>query len=196
MFKFLSIVLLFCSSAFASGFSENKDFIRLQKAVSSLQTLQGEFTQAMEGEKVSANFFFVVPGKLRINYTSPNLPVQMVITPTITTYYDTKLNQKSQVKTPKSAVELLLTKSISLTDKNVNIVDFKTYSKELEVTFKHNALPNAFIKAVFTNTETPNLLKIELNDTKLEFKNLLVNSNIDGKEFQILDSKIDAKFDF
>ena len=204
MFKYLvSLLLLFTAftSSFASDFRESEDFKALENVLLQVKTIKGNLVQDFRGEKVNANFALKLPSKLKIDYTSPEVPLTLIVTPSIITYYDKKLDQKSQVKTPQNASSLILTSHLSLNDARLKITSFKRSYTGVEVEFSHISMPNAQFKVFFSkNGEGFVLNKIEMNDgvepIKSEFSNIVINEKIKDSEFQILNKKVDAKFNF
>ena len=198
MFKYLiSFVVLF--SSFASDFRESEDFKNLEESLVKVKTIKGNLVQNFQGERLKAEFSLKLPSKLKIDYQSPEMPIKIIITPSVMTYYDKKLDQKSQIATSKNASSLLLTSKISLNDPRIKIKSFKRSLTGVE--FSHISMPENNFKIFFLRSEDGfNLHKIETNEglEKIitEFQNIIINDKIDEKEFQILNKKVDTKLDY
>jgi outer membrane lipoprotein-sorting protein len=200
MFKYLiSFVVIF--SSFASSFHESEDFKNLESQLLKVKTIKGDLVQDFRGERVNANFALSLPSKLKVEYTSPEVPLTIIVTPSLITYYDKKLDQKSQIKTPKNASSLLLTSKLSLNDPKIKIKSFKGSFKGVEIEFSHSQIPESQFKIFFIKDgESFNLNKIELENgiekITTEFNNIVINADIKEKEFQILNKKVDTKLDY
>lgn len=202
MFKYLTfaIFVFTCfTNSFAKNFQKDESFKKVEGFLSSIKTLTGEVSQVTTQGDITSNFYLQVPSKLRINYTSKNLPIQMIVTPNIVTYYDTKLDQKSQVKTPSSILEIVVDGKLSFVNKNIIIKNVITKDNKIIIDFIYYKTPNSKIRAVFdVNTlHLKNIvIKSEGETTIINFKNLVFNKPIKSKVFKIENKKVDAKFDF
>ena len=199
MLKYIIFIAFCFNVSFAESFVNNPDFKKLEEFLSQIKTVQGKLTQKSNGEVLKSHFYLKVPAKLRVDYKTNDMQIQMVANPNVITYYDVKLDQKSQIKTPQSSVELILTPKLSFLDNKITIKSFKKEGDEVFVSFSHLNLPNIAIKAFF-NAETSMLKRVILSDkggeVVMEFQDLILNKEIKNSTFEILTKKIDAKFDF
>jgi outer membrane lipoprotein-sorting protein len=202
MFKLLTLVIVVFTcftNSFAKNFKKDESFKKLEDFISKINTIQGNITEISPKGEATSNFYFQVPARLRINYTSKNLPLNVIITQTILTYYDTQLDQKSQVKTPEGILKLILNDRLSLLNKEINIKNFIIKNDEIIVDLTYSPFPENKIKLIFNaNNFYLKSIKItdEVNTTTMKFKNLIFNSKISDKIFVIKNKKIDSKFDF
>ncbi len=202
MFKhIIFLVCWFFSCAIASDteFRESPSFKALESELSKIKTLKGLVVQNVDGEYYDMKFTLKLPSKLKIEFV--NLPVVTIINPDVMTYYDKKLDQKSQVKTPTNIASLLFTNKISLLDPRIKIKSFTENAKEIVIDFNHISNPLANFKMVFAKMENSFQVKtIEVKEgvqsVKIEFKTLTINEEVPNSEFQILTKKLDAKFNF
>ena len=198
MLKYI-VLFVFCFNAFAEDFRSNPDFKKLEDFTSQITTVQGKLTQRAGGEVLQSHFYLKVPAKLRVDYKTDDMQIQMVANPSVITYYDVKLDQKSQIKTPQDMVGLILTSKLSFLDKKINIKSFVKEGDRFAVSLSHLDLPNVIIQAIF-NAETLIMQKVVLtkgsDEIIMEFEDLILNKEIKNSTFEILTKKIDAKFDF
>ena len=185
----------------------NPDFLQLEETLNSIKTVKGAFVQEFAGKQTKAEFFLKLPSKFKVEYFSPEVPVIIITTKNVLTYYDKKLEQKSQITTPKTASTLLLTTKLSLLDDNIEILSFNSNKEEVIVKFVHHGLAkgNEF-KAFFRKVNGLTLYKLEQKNNLAEqgqpqnsvilFDWVLLNQNILESTFHIQNKSIDAKFDF
>lgn len=199
MFKIILSFILALGVAVAD-FTLNPDFILLERTLNTVNDAKGTMLQEVDGRAIKAEFFIKLPSRFKMEYKDDKLPIIILVNSGVLTYYDKKLDQKSQISTPNSIFKLLLKKQLSLISKDLKIINFKSGSAEMVVELSHTEMPEATFKLFFKKTEVPQLYKIDVTTQGQTittfFENITINTNINNKVFDLPNKKIDAKFNF
>lgn len=118
------------------------DIARVEDYLNGITTLKARFQQfSQDGGVVFGDIFVRRPGKMRVQYEPP-VPVVLVADGMLVSYYDSELDQLSQVPISSTPAWFLLRKNISLTD-GITITALDTKPGALRITMYQTNEPEA-----------------------------------------------------
>jgi outer membrane lipoprotein-sorting protein len=118
------------------------DIARIEEYLNAITTLQAKFQQYSEGGGVVFGDIYIRrPGRMRVEYAPP-VPVVLVADGIMVSYYDSELDQLSQLPISYTPAWFLLRDHISLTD-GITITDMEKRPGALRVTMYQTDEPDA-----------------------------------------------------
>ncbi len=153
---------------------------RVEQYLQKLTSLQANFMQsAPNGDISSGKFFLKRPGKMRWQYDAPT-PILMVSDGSVMTYYDSELDQVTDLPIDDSLAGFLAQKDIKFNSKAIQI----------EEASQQNSIIR--IRITQTDKKADGELTMEFSDSPLQLRNLILK---DAQAQTTNISLSDAKFD-
>lgn len=115
---FLIVASFFSFNVFAEDFSQNKYVIKINKALAKVSHLTVKFRQSAGSATERGTMYYAKNVGLIAKYET--IPVSILVNKSAITYYDSSLDQKSQLPTKESASEIF-TKPLELSSKDFTI---------------------------------------------------------------------------
>ncbi len=131
----LLLVLLCCCVFVAPAAAQDQKLIlaQVEMYLEKLTTIKADFVQiAPNGELVSGVFYLKRPGKMRWEYDPP-VPVVMVSNGKFLRYYDSELDQISDIPLDDTLAGFLAKDDISFDPKVINVLEANSQDKALRV---------------------------------------------------------------
>ncbi|MDD2840629.1 MAG: outer membrane lipoprotein carrier protein LolA [Rickettsiales bacterium] len=139
VFKKLFFLLLFSANCFAA--SEN--LIDVENYLNGIKYIKANFIQddKINSQLAEGVFYISRPGKLRLDYLNP-FEASLYTNNKLTVYYDKELDEISNIKTSSTPLYFLLKDKISLSDKDIEIINFEETKKNIQLTLKETDKEN------------------------------------------------------
>jgi outer membrane lipoprotein-sorting protein len=131
---------------------DRADIARVEEYLNGITTLQAKFQQYSEGGGVVFGDIYVRrPGRMLVDYAPP-VPVILVADGIAVSYYDSELDQLSQLPISSTPVWFLLRERISLTD-GITITDLDKRPGALRLTMYQTDEPDAgYVDLIFADS--------------------------------------------
>lgn len=121
--------------------ADRADIKRIEAYLNGLGTLRARFLQvSSNGNYAEGTLFVSRPGRLRIEYDPP-VPVLMVATGGMLTYYDKELQQVSHIELNSTPAGILVRERISLFSKEITATALERGADALRMTVVRNDDP-------------------------------------------------------
>lgn len=158
--------------------AERPAIIRIEEYLTNIKTIQSRFSQISPDGGISyGNFFLQRPGKLRMDYDPP-VPVLVVGSDGIITYFDKELKQVSTTSLDSTLVGFLAKEKVKFDD-SVSIVHLERGKKSLR------------IGIVQADKPRDGRMSLEFTDEPLLLRNIIIT---DSGEQSTIVSLADARF--
>ena len=122
MIKIILILFLASLNTQANDFFNNPHLIAINKELQSINSLKANFRQMYGEDMETGTIFFKKKQGLFVHYNTT--PISILVNKSAVTYYDSKLDQKSQIPTKESASEVFV-ETLGITEKKFDILDIK-----------------------------------------------------------------------
>lgn len=164
VFKTLFFLILFSVNCFAG----DKDLSNVENYLNNIKYIKANFIQddKVNSQLAEGVFYISRPGKLRLDYLNP-FKASLYTNNKLTTYYDKDLDEISNIKTSSTPLYFLLKEKISLSDKDIKILNFEETKKEIELTLKEN------------NKEEQGTLILKFTRNPIELKSMTLINGLD-----------------
>lgn len=164
VFKKLLFLLLFSVNCFA----ENNNLSDVENYLNNISYIKANFIQddKVNSQLAEGVFYISRPGKLRLDYTNP-FEASLYTNNKLTIYYDKELDEISNIKTSSTPLYFLLKDKISLSDKDIKILNFKDTKKEIELSLKE------------TDKEEQGTLILKFTKDPIELKSMTLINGLD-----------------
>lgn len=141
VFKKLFVLLLLCFSV--NCFAADQSLIDIENYLNDIKYIKANFIQddKTNSQLAEGVFYISRPGKLRLDYTNP-FKASLYTNNSLTIYYDKELDEISNIKTSSTPLYFLLKDKISLSDKDIKIINFEETKNDLELTLKEKDKEN------------------------------------------------------
>ena len=113
-----ALTFLLACNAFAEDFSKNPYIIEINKKLAETTNVKVKFRQVFNAEAETGTIYFSKNKGLFIKYETK--PISILVNKTSVVYYDSRLNQKSQIPTKESASEIFI-KTLEISDRDFDI---------------------------------------------------------------------------
>lgn len=194
--KFFLFSLFVINISFAFDVTKAKGYQEVEAFIGNIKTMQGRGTQEFEGKKLNFTFFLSLPGKFTLDYTSKDLPIKIILNNSTFTYYDKKVEQKTQLPASSTIASLLMVPKLSLTSESLLIIDLKETLGGFLLEFeKRNVKEEGLFKLYLKKSENGIIIeKLEVigdvGKSITKFEDIKINHPIKGNPFFIPNKKI------
>lgn len=133
VFKKILFLLLFSANCFAA----DETLINVENYLNGIKYIKANFIQDDKiNSKLAEGVFYISrPGKLRLDYTNP-FEASLYTNNKLTTYYDKELDEISNIRTSSTPLYFLLKDKISLTSKEIHIINIEETKDGIELTLR------------------------------------------------------------
>lgn len=141
VFKKLFLLLLLSFSV--NCFAADKSLTDIENYLNEIKYIKANFIQddKTNSQLAEGVFYISRPGKLRLDYVNP-FKASLYTNNSLTIYYDMELDEISNIKTSSTPLYFLLKDKISLSDKDIEIINFEETQNDLELTLKEKDKEN------------------------------------------------------
>jgi len=113
--------------------AEEQELHAIETYFNSIRTVRSGFVQqSSNGRQAKGTLYLSRPGRLRVEYAPP-VPVLVVATGTLLIYYDSSLEQLSQLPLSSTPAGILLQEHVSLFDGELTVTSFERRDGTLRV---------------------------------------------------------------
>jgi outer membrane lipoprotein-sorting protein len=130
MIRTILIVLLVALNSQAEDFSKNPHITAINRELRSIGSLKANFRQVYGEDMETGVIFFKKKQGLFVHYNTT--PIRILVNKSAVTYYDSKLDQKSQIPTKESASSVFI-ETLEITEKKFDILDIKELDEAVAV---------------------------------------------------------------
>lgn len=131
MFQIFFLALFLTFFSFAEDFSKNAHITKINNVLKKYSSLKVGFRQTFKDETQEGSIFYKKNRGLYVEYTSS--PLYILVNEGAVTYYDSKLDQKSQIPTKDSASSIFLGQ-LDINEKNFNIKNIQELDDAVIIT--------------------------------------------------------------
>jgi outer membrane lipoprotein-sorting protein len=122
MIKVILAIFLLMLSSQAGDFSKNPHVVAINRELRNINSLKANFRQVYGKDVETGAIFFKKNQGLFVHYNTT--PISILVNKSAVTYYDSKLDQKSQIPTKESASGVFV-ETLEITEKKFDILNIK-----------------------------------------------------------------------
>jgi outer membrane lipoprotein-sorting protein len=167
-----------------------KELSQIENYLNNIKFLNADFIQESEnGDIARGKLFLARPGKMRIEYKSPQ-KLSIVVNNSVLAYSDLELEETSYLTTNSTPASFLTRKNFSFSAIDIEVTDFKKYEHSIKVSLlKKNKKSAGIFSLVFQTNPLKFVQMAVKNDldetTKVYFTNSIFGQKIDDDLFVI-----------
>ena len=168
--KILSLFLIFFQLyAHGNVVPEGNMYIaQINAKLKEISNIKAEFRQTVDGKVEKGVIFYKKDHGLLMKYHT--MPVTILVTNAVTTYYDSKLEQKSQIPTQKSAARIF-TSQLELNSKTFDIEKIEELPEAIIVRATIKNLKNEGIFSMYFSKTDFILRRVDIESPETHEKN-------------------------
>ena len=165
---------------------------KIEEYLNSFSTLQADFLQKTPDGRAEGKIYIVRPDKIRLEYTSKNMPITVAINKEVLYYQDRSLDQISQISTPKTIASIFTGSTLSFSNPDILVKSFRETNEAYIISLEKKGHPDEG-EFIMYFSKLPDLaiyrVDVRIPDTdqinSIKLLNLRYNQEIDGSIFRI-----------